>query len=52
MPYLRTVLKRGSQFVFRGRIVRKQSHLEMEHPEVLLLPLMEKYCTVYNLCTG
>ena len=34
MPYLRTVLKRGSQFVFRGRIVRKQSHLEMEHPEV------------------
>jgi ATP-dependent DNA helicase RecG len=34
MPYLRTTLKRGSRFVFRGRVARKQSRLVMEQPEI------------------
>ncbi|MBQ0000544.1 MAG: ATP-dependent DNA helicase RecG [Clostridiales bacterium] len=34
MPYLRSTLKKGSVFVFRGRVVRKQNHLTMEHPEI------------------
>lgn len=33
-PYLRTVLKKGSYHVFRGRVVRKHGKLTMEHPEI------------------
>ena len=33
-PYLRSTLKRGSVFIFRGRMVRKQGKLQMEHPEI------------------
>lgn len=33
-PYLRSTLKKGSVFVFRGRIVRKRGALELEHPEI------------------
>lgn len=32
MPFLKTTLKRGFRFVFRGRIVFKQGTLIMEHP--------------------
>lgn len=32
MPFLKTTLKRGFRFVFRGRIVFKQGILMMEHP--------------------
>ncbi len=32
MPFLKTTLKRGFRFVFRGRIVFKQGVLMMEHP--------------------
>ena len=34
MPYLRAQLKKGSTFVFRGKIIRKQNRLQMEHPEI------------------
>ena len=34
LPYLKKTLRKGSWFVFRGRIVRKQGKLEMEHPEI------------------
>lgn len=34
MPYLRTQLKAGSQYVFRGRVVRKKGRLIMEQPEI------------------
>lgn len=34
MPYLKSTLKKGSVFVFRGRVVRKQGKLQMEHPEI------------------
>ena len=33
-PYLRNTLKKGSFFILRGRIVRKQGKLVMEHPEI------------------
>lgn len=34
LPYLKKILRKGSWFVFRGRVVRKQGKLEMEHPEI------------------
>lgn len=34
MPYLKTTLKRGLRFVFRGRIVFKRGILMMEHPVI------------------
>ncbi len=33
-PYLRSTLKKGCCFIFRGRIARKKGRLEMEHPEI------------------
>lgn len=56
MPYLRTVLKKGSLFVFRGRIVRKQSRLQMEHPEIFTPAAYEEILhslqPVYSLTSG
>lgn len=34
MSYLKNMLKKGSVFIFRGRVVRKQGKLQMEHPEI------------------
>lgn len=34
MPFLKTTLKRGTRFVFRGRIVFKQGSYHMEHPQM------------------
>ena len=34
MPYLKNTLKKGSVFIFRGRVARKQGKLQMEHPEI------------------
>ena len=33
-PYLRSAVRKGSRFVLRGRVVRKQGKLQMEHPEI------------------
>ncbi len=33
-PYLRSVLKRGGVYVFRGKVIRKGGRLCMEHPEI------------------
>lgn len=33
-PYLKSTLKKGSRFVFRGRVIRRQGKLQMEHPEI------------------
>lgn len=33
-PYLRSMLKKGSLFVFRGRVIRRKNRLQLEHPEV------------------
>lgn len=29
MPYLRTILKKGSTFVLRGRVIKKQNRIQM-----------------------
>lgn len=42
MPYLRGQLKRGYQYVFRGRVVSKQGRLVMEQPEVFTLGAYEE----------
>ena len=34
MPYLKTSLKAGSHYVFRGRIVRKKQQMFLEQPAV------------------
>lgn len=56
MPYLRNMLKRGSHFVFRGRIVKKQGRLTMEHPEIFTLAAYEEILhslqPVYSLTAG
>ena len=56
MPYLRSTLKRGSVFVFRGRIVRKQGKLQMEHPEIFTPLAYEEILhslqPVYGLTAG
>lgn len=34
VPYLRSTLKKGSCFIFRGKMMKKQGKLQMEHPEI------------------
>ena len=34
MPYLRSVLKRGNSYVFRGRVVSKNGRFVMEQPKI------------------
>lgn len=36
-PYLRSQLKRGSQYIFRGKVASKNGRLTMEHPEIFTL---------------
>lgn len=56
MPYLRTVLKKGSCFIFRGRVIRKNSRIELEHPEVFTPAAYEEILhslqPVYSLTGG
>ena len=42
MPFLRTMLKAGSRYVFRGRVVKKNGRLLMEQPEIFTLASYEK----------
>ena len=55
-PYLRSMLKKGSVFVFRGRVVRKNRKLELEHPEIFTPAAYEKVLhnmqPVYRLTAG
>ena len=32
--YLKNTLKKGSVYVFRGKVVRRQGRLQMEHPDI------------------
>ena len=34
MPFLRSTLKRGGVYVFRGRVTAKNGRRNMEHPEI------------------
>ena len=55
-PYLRSMLKKGSVFVFRGRVVRKNGKLELEHPEIFTPAAYEEVIhnmqPVYRLTAG
>lgn len=55
-PYLRSMLKKGSVFVFRGRVVRKNGKLELEHPEIFTPAAYEEVLhnmqPVYRLIAG
>ena len=55
-PYLRNMLKKGSVFVFRGKIVRRKGKLEMEHPEIFTPAAYEEVLhnmqPVYRLTAG
>lgn len=55
-PYLKSTLKKGSVFVFRGRIVRKQGKLQMEHPEIFTPAAYEEILhslqPIYSLTAG
>ena len=56
MPYLRSTLKKGSVFIFRGRVVRKQRQLQLEHPEIFTPAAYEEIMyslqPVYSLTAG
>ena len=56
LPYLKKTLRKGSWFVFRGRVVRKQGKLEMEHPEIFTPSAYEEILhhlqPVYGLTAG
>ncbi len=55
-PYLRSKLKKGSMFVFRGKAVRKNGRLQMEHPDVFTPAAYEEIIhslqPVYSLTAG
>lgn len=42
MPFLRTVLRAGSRFVFRGKVVKKNGRMVMEQPELYSLAAYER----------
>ena len=54
--YLKNTLKKGSVFVFRGRVVRRQGKLQMEHPEIFTPAAYEEILhslqPVYGLTAG
>ena len=54
--YLKSTLRRGSVFVFRGRLVKKQGKLQMEHPEIFTPAAYEEILhsmqPVYRLTAG
>lgn len=56
LPYLKKTLRKGRWFVFRGRIVRKQGKLEMEHPEIFTPSAYEEILhnlqPIYGLTAG
>ena len=55
-PYIRTVLKRGAVYIFRGTVTKKGGVLVMEHPEIFTpAQYIEKLKTlnpVYGLTKG
>ena len=55
-PYLRNTLRQGGFYVFRGRVVRKNGKLTMEHPEIFTGAAYEEVLNrmqpVYGLTAG
>ncbi len=56
MPFLRSTLKRGAVFVFRGNVTMKNNRLTMEQPEVFTLGKYDEVCgtmqPLYSLTAG
>lgn len=54
--YLRSAVRKGSRFVLRGRVVRKQGKLQMEHPEIFTPAAYEEILhslqPIYGLTAG
>ena len=55
-PYLKNTIKKGSVFVLRGRVVKKQNKLQMEHPEIYTPAayeaIMHQMLPIYGLTAG
>ena len=55
-PYLRSAVRKGSRCVLRGRVVRKQGKLQMEHPEIFTPAAYEEILhslqPIYGLTAG
>lgn len=55
-PYLCSAVRKGSRFVLRGRVVRKQGKLQMEHPEIFTPAAYEEILhslqPIYGLTAG
>ena len=55
-PYLRSTISKGSRFILRGRIARKQGKLQMEHPEIFTPAAYEEILhslqPIYGLTSG
>ena len=55
-PYLRSAVRKSCAFVLRGRIVRKQGKLQMEHPEIFTHAAYEEVLhslqPIYGLTSG
>lgn len=55
-PYLRGQLKRGCQYIFRGKVISKNGRIQMEHPEVFNLGAYEEKLhslqPIYHLTKG
>ena len=55
-PYLRSTVRKGSRFVLRGRVARKQGKLQMEHPEIFTPAAYEEILhslqPIYGLTAG
>lgn len=45
MPYLRSQLKTGTPYIFRGRVIKKRGRLTMEQPEIYL---PQQYASLAN----
>ena len=56
MPFLRSILKKGMRFIFRGRVVMKQNALVMEQPKYYTFAeysqLQGKMQPIYSLTAG
>ena len=55
-PYLKNTLKKGSCFILRGKVSRKNGRLEMEHPEIFTPAAYEEVLhsmqPIYGLTAG
>lgn len=55
-PYLRSTVRKGSRFVLRGRVARKQGKLQMGHPEIFTPAVYEEILhslqPIYGLTAG